>query len=141
MSAVAVDHVGAALRQVTEHVLGEMQTGGWFAGTARARSFERPIAWDINSGWCEEWAERAQSAVGGEIVWLDQVGFDPLEFAHAVLDLDGRFYDAQHPDGVDELNALHLVRGTTRSAWLEQTFRVASSGSVAATATVRFGSG
>lgn len=107
------------LRFITELLLDELQRSGWFLGSDRVRRYDRPCAWDINCGWCREWAERARSAVGGEVVWLDELGYDPDEFSHAVLLLDRRLYDAQHPEGVADANELDLVRGVSRESYLE----------------------
>ncbi|XAI97110.1 hypothetical protein [Dolichospermum phage Dfl-JY45] len=110
--------VAARLRAVTETVLDEMQRAGWFLEASRVRQFDRPTEWDINCGWCEDWAMAAAEAVGGEVVDLGDLGMDPDEWSHIILVRNGRFYDAQDPDGVEELEALHLVRGVTRAEWL-----------------------
>lgn len=73
-----------------------------------------PNAWDINCGWCEEWAIMAESKYGGEIIWLDQIDESYFDFGHAVLLLDGKFYDSQHPNGVSSPDELDLVKGITR---------------------------
>jgi hypothetical protein len=75
-------------------------------------------AWDINCGWCENWATAASDKYGGEPEWLDQI--DPLfsSLNHCILIKDGRYYDSQHPDGVDDLNQLDLVRGVSRKEFL-----------------------
>ena len=73
-----------------------------------------PNAWDINCGWCEEWAIMAESKYGGEIIWLDQIDESYFDFGHAVLLLNGKFYDSQHPNGVSSPDELDLVKGITR---------------------------
>lgn len=97
--------------------------------------FGLETAYDINCGWCEEWALAAQREFGGEVMWLDEVseyyqryyaancrsdgGWDPPH-AHAVLYLNERYYDSQHPDGVTSVFDLDLVRGVTRAEFLKQ---------------------
>ena len=69
----------------------------------------------INRGNCEEWAERMALWVGGCAVWLDTL-IDVDEFsvddmpniAHCVLEWNGRYYDSEHPNGVDDI--LELAR-------------------------------
>lgn len=110
---------GLELHHVTEQLLDEMQRAGWFREGERVRRFDRPCAWDVNCGWCREWAERARSAIGGEVVWLDELGYDPDEFSHALLRLDGRLYDAQHLEGVGDASELDVVRGVSRESYLD----------------------
>jgi hypothetical protein len=110
--------VVAQLRAVTDRVLDEMQQAGWFREASRVRCFDRPTEWDINCGWCCEWAETAVETVGGAMLDIAELGMDEEEWAHYVLVLDGRIYDAQDPDGVESVEALHLVRGVTRAEWL-----------------------
>jgi hypothetical protein len=38
--------------------------------------------------------------------------------SHAVLSYAGRWYDAQHPGGVDTLSALAITQGIDRQQWL-----------------------
>lgn len=110
--------VVAQLRAVTEDILDEMQRAGWYLEASRVRQFDRPTEWDINCGWCEDWAMAAADAVGGDVVDLADLGMDPDEWSHYILVRAGRFYDAQDPEGVESIDALHLVRGVTRAEWL-----------------------
>lgn len=77
-----------------------------------------PNAWDINCGWCEEWALMAEEKYGGEMIWLDQIDESYFDFGHAVLRLNGRFYDSQHPTGVSSPKELDLVRGVGRESFI-----------------------
>ena len=93
-------------------------------------------AWDINCGDCEDWACEARGllasyGIHGEVDWLDnmdsrfQVYNEELDewtptVAHAVLDVEGRFYDSQHPEGVDDLAELDIVKGVHRYEFLEK---------------------
>lgn len=109
------------LSAVTEAILDRMQMAGWFLEACRERRFDRPTAWDINCGWCREWAELAVALHGGAIVWLDEFGYDPDEISHAVMELDGKLYDAQHPSGVSSAANLDVVLGVSRTTFLEIT--------------------
>lgn len=79
-----------------------------------------PTAWDINCGWCEDWAMKAESKYGGELLWLEQIDESYSDFSHAVLRLNGRFYDSQHPNGVASPSDLDLVKGVGREEFLQR---------------------
>lgn len=120
--------VSIQLRALTEQMLDEIHATGWWTTREGKRvriTNERPTAWDINDGRCEEWGERALRIVGGEGFWLDnfidvdQYPVDDMPpIDHYVLRLEGRFYDSQHPDGVDDVMQLDFVRGVTREEFL-----------------------
>jgi GNAT superfamily N-acetyltransferase len=93
--------------------------------------------WDINTGLCEDWAEAARELLGGgETYWFANLLSEMLEaeglegvhemgdgelwhpISHAVLSYEGRWYDSQHPDGVDVLSDLDLVREVERQDYL-----------------------
>jgi hypothetical protein len=93
-------------------------------------------AWDINNGLCEEWAEDARERLGGGSSFdfanfqddmLEAEGIEPAiedewsryhPISHAVLSYEGRWYDAQHPEGVDTLSELDIVRKVSRQDFL-----------------------
>lgn len=64
----------------------------------------------INRGNCDEWANRMAAIVGGRAIWLDSL-IDVDEYpvddmpniAHCVLELNGRYYDSEHLEGVDDV--------------------------------------
>ncbi len=85
------------LEHITKHILLTMKAGS--------------NEWDINCGWCEEWALGGQRIVGGELKWLDELGIADIN--HCVLVLNWRFHDAQHPTGIDQLTELDIVRNMT----------------------------
>ena len=125
---VGQGHIELRLREVTHTMLRTMPA------TA--------TAWDINDGQCEDWARAALTAlggdpirgVGGDVYWFDEFlnemmraeglpetdedGDHPI--SHAVLSYAGRWYDAQHPRGVDTLSSLSIARGVGRAQWREQ---------------------
>jgi hypothetical protein len=107
--------------------------------------------WDINTGMCEDWAEAARELLGaGDSYWFANLDSEMLEaegiegvhemgggelwhtIGHAVLSYEGRWYDSQHPDGVDVLSDLDLVREVER-----QDFLAARGGSLARTQATR----
>jgi hypothetical protein len=120
-----------ALRQVTQDILKSMQTDVSWTRLAQESGADpaQPCAWDVNCGWCEEWAEAASrklDVVGSHyenVVWLDQISAKYEDMPHAVLKLHGRYYDAQHPEGVDHVKKLSLVKGVSREAWLKREAR------------------
>jgi ribosomal protein S18 acetylase RimI-like enzyme len=134
--------VGQTLRRLTEEMLDEMQREGWYYGPSRERRHDRPTAYHINCGWCDEWADRAVELLGGYAydlashpelqsrvahehgllpvpqepqVWGHGHEYDrymeliDLMPAHTVLWLNGRYYDSQHPDGVDSVFELDFL--------------------------------
>jgi predicted GNAT family acetyltransferase len=123
-SAAAVRRT-SVLNEVTEKVATDMQRVGWYSGDSRKRRHDRPTAWDINNGWCEEWAEEARRRLGGEVADLAALRYEKFglpegifeDVAHVVLLLRGKFYDAQDPQGVSDPRQLHLVRGVTREEY------------------------
>jgi hypothetical protein len=116
------------LSAVTEQIKDEMQRVGWWGwtGKERVRRYDRPTAWDINDGWCEEWAGAAEAALGGEAVDLAALRYEKFglpdgvfeDVAHTALLLRGRFYDAQDIEGVDDPRQLQLVRGVSRAQFV-----------------------
>jgi hypothetical protein len=78
----------------------------------------------INCGACDEWARRMQELVGGQAIWLDSI-IDADEFpideqprvGHCVLELDGRWYDSEHPAGVEHALLLAGLDAAQVAAW------------------------
>lgn len=102
------------LRKVTESMLDQMQEDGWYTSKGDY-VHSRPLPWDINNGRCEEWAEAAKDALGrGESDFVEDMDPELYDIAHIVLVLDGRYYDAQVPEGVDSLRDLPIVRRVPR---------------------------
>ena len=79
----------------------------------------------INKGRCDEWANRVAAAVpGATAVWLDSI-IDADDFpidaqprvGHCVVEYAGRWYDSEHPLGVDDVGLLAgLDRGALATA-------------------------
>lgn len=97
------------LSQVTEEILEEMRENGFHVkydadGYPVDELRFDPLVWDINNGLCEQWAERAAELIpGGARV----AKIDP-DVDHWVLVYDGKFYDADCPDGVDRWSKLPM---------------------------------
>jgi hypothetical protein len=114
------------LNEVTEKITSNMQRVGWYGPRERLPRHDRPTAWDINNGDCEEWAEEASRRLGGDPVDLAALKYEMFglpegifeDVAHVVLLLRGKFYDAQDPQGVSDPRQLHLVRGVPREEYV-----------------------
>lgn len=109
------------LERHTQRFLLLMKEEGWYAYWNVHRPTHRmPSEWDINNGWCDKWAHGARELVrDGQVVWLDDL--DPKnQYNHAVLLLDGRYYDAQCLEGVENHEDLPLCREVTRTQWMRQ---------------------
>lgn len=86
------------LEQVTEQILDAMRRTGF--DHEGVRRFD-PIVWDINNGWCEEWAYAAAELIPESFpAWMDE--------DHCVLVYLGRFYDADCLDGVEDVDDLPM---------------------------------
>jgi hypothetical protein len=92
------EELHAILTQVTEEILDRMRHDGFYhEGVKR---FD-PIVYDINNGQCEEWAYAAAELIPEAFpAWMDE--------DHCVLVYRGRFYDADCPDGVDDVEDLPM---------------------------------
>jgi len=67
----------------------------------------------INCGNCEEFAHDVQDVFGrGEPFWQDEMSdcteLEAVYWSHKFLQVDGRFYDSQSPEGVDNWRELPL---------------------------------
>lgn len=101
------------LREVTSDTMDLMQADGWYAPGDDEPRYDRPLPWDVNNGYCEDWAEHAIRVFGeGESIFLEDYGYSDI--AHVVLKLRGMYYDAQHPDGVKNLDDLSIVKRLPR---------------------------
>jgi hypothetical protein len=88
------------LDQVTGEILDEMRLDGFYY---QGRKRYDPQVWDINNGYCDSWALRAAELIPGAFTaWIDP------DVDHCVLVYDGKFYDADCPDGVDKWSELPM---------------------------------
>ena len=90
-----------------DSILAEMARDGFYY--CQKRRFD-PVVWDINNGYCEEFAYGVLAELPPSddtfVVWLeDEIEGAP---AHYVLAVGGRYYDAEAIDGVDTLTDLPI---------------------------------
>lgn len=108
----------------TEQFRRKVALAGWYLPRSMKPNHRLPSEWDINNGWCDKWAAGAVALLrAGTVVWLDDGGGWVVPetdetFDHAVLHLDGKYYDAQCLEGVADYMDLPLCRGVTRDQWL-----------------------
>jgi len=77
---------------------------------------------DINFGQCEEWARAAVASLrGGRIVWMDDFVQDPEvdQTRHAVFYYQGKYYDSQTLEGVEDYHDMAVFKHVPREQWLE----------------------
>lgn len=58
-------------------------------------------------GWCGLVARWMASERPGSTIWA---AFVSMGLYHAAAEIDGRFYDALNPDGVDDLESLEFLK-------------------------------
>lgn len=100
-------------REVTAEFLAKLTTGFYRDGNYR----HDPLPWDINQGYCEEWATEVAwrynqegdrtAAITGMYMGLDEPW-------HTYVILDGKYYDAEAPDGVDDPSELPIYEDNPR---------------------------
>lgn len=89
-------------------------------GGGRPANRQLKDVYDINCGYCEDWAEEVREEyrkqTGNDSVEVVGVGNltgnpdDDLEYGHVFLKLDNKFYDAETPEGVDDWRDLPLIK-------------------------------
>jgi hypothetical protein len=71
-----------------------------------------PCPYDLCMGMCEVWAD----LVSPFSQWLDHIG--PYQMDHCIAVIDGRYYDALDPQGVECIDQL-TIKTYTRKQWIE----------------------
>jgi hypothetical protein len=100
-----------ALISVRNALLEEMRRGGFYYDNELRHD---PTPWDINNGWCEEYANDVQTiAPSVDVVWLDGLLGDDAP-AHCAILYQGRFYDAECISGVDDVHELPIFQERPR---------------------------
>ncbi len=89
------------LIRIRNNILADMRTQGHI----------NPTAWDINNGWCEEFAMAAIDAIPGADM---EDLYDEYDLAHYAVVIDGRYYDAEAITGVDNPHELPIARFNLR---------------------------
>lgn len=92
------------------------------AALLKTLEVEDPAA--VNHGHCEVWATRVARRAGGKVVWLgdlidaDQYPIDQQpRIGHCVLFLEGRFFDSEHPAGVEDVLLLAGFDADQSASW------------------------
>lgn len=109
-----------AMAQATAALLADTKAVAYYGkkGSAdyRAGRIEHP--YDINCGFCEEWAERVAAAVPeADVVGVSDLTGNPdddLNYAHVFVRYRDRFYDAECPEGVDDWRLLPVFQNRAR---------------------------
>jgi hypothetical protein len=70
---------------------------------------------EINEGDCWEFAEDLQRRVGGEVQDNETLTGEETDWYHAFLFLDGRYYDSEVPEGVEDWRQLPCCQRCTTS--------------------------
>ena len=79
--------------------------------------------YDINNGNCEDFAWDILKKLGmedekeGWLVWVEEYGVDA---AHCVVEIGGKFYDAENPRGVKDVRRLNVVKHMGDTAYHEK---------------------
>jgi hypothetical protein len=85
-----------------------------FVRTGRANEYGTDFS-NINSGWCLDFARELQRKVGGQIV-------GPRGSRHYYLFWNGRYYDAEIPDGVKQAENLPFYKREWRASTFGKDF-------------------
>lgn len=94
------EEVRRILDQVTQEILDRMRRTGFRVGGEGPVRYD-PLTYDINDGHCEAWAFRAAELIPGAFAaWIDP--------EHCVLVYEGRFYDADCPEGTRHWDQLPM---------------------------------
>lgn len=74
----------------------------------------------INDGNCEDWAYDVKKRIGSDhAVEVWETVFDYADTSHVFLCIDGKFYDAECPEGVDDAMELPIFKkiGKPQPLW------------------------
>jgi hypothetical protein len=109
------------LLNARSQVLNRMKEKGFFYKEEEGVRYD-PILWDINNGWCEEFAILVEKSVPfpeTECLWLDDIL--PDAGSHCVISWRQKYYDAECIDGVKSLRKLPIMtrKPNTREAFIE----------------------
>ena len=112
---------------ITSEIIRQMKDCGYWDRKSMENGYTgEPTAWDINCGFCENWAVLAADKFGGHIEWhtipdedayLEGLFFD---ISHCVLVLNNKYYDSQSYDGVDNVSELDIFRLVDRESFIKR---------------------
>jgi hypothetical protein len=89
--------LAAVMAEATGVILARIAERGW-----PIQPGQTPVPWDINRGWCVDWAEFVAARVPGAVLGEHDDG----DMLHTFVRLGGRCYDAECPDGAAEPSGL-----------------------------------
>lgn len=105
--------IQAACKKATNELLWEMAADGYYAKNRQYLKtgdpdFVPPTPWDINNGYCDQWAVRVAELVGdeadGDFSFEDEMtGCD-----HYMVEYRSRYYDAECHAGVADPSELPI---------------------------------
>jgi hypothetical protein len=101
-------------------ILAEMREIGFYY---RTELMFTPTFWDINNGWCEEFAIAVEKIMDESRNGYYWNWFEDYEHgAHAVIVYDGKYYDAQCIEGVNDWKKLPFYKQISREQWIAEQF-------------------
>lgn len=109
--------IESTIKATVEEYLSSMRKTGFFYGPKNNRIYDAH-PWDINNGLCEDFAETIESKVpGAQLFWLEELDSKYQNDGHCIIKFEGRFYDAECPQGVDKLEEIPFLlnRGKGRA--------------------------
>lgn len=117
-------NISDIIREETVIVLRRMQKNGF-----QYKMYWRydAIIWDINNGYCEDLATKVIRRMGGETdwlygLWMEDRGTKFEGVSHYVIKYNGKYYDAECPDGVKSLVniPLYINRYKSREEYIDE---------------------
>ena len=83
---------------------------------------------EINNGYCDMWARQFVDRFGGEHQWsYDFPDFPNSASGHSWVSYQGKFYDAEIPDGVNQLEDIpyfkRAIEHVGNADWIDDDFR------------------
>jgi hypothetical protein len=76
--------------------------------TQKLLSENKCTIYDINNGMCDQWAIAVEKLIpNAQAIWLEDLGVD---IPHMVILYEGRYYDADVPQGVDDPKDLPISK-------------------------------
>lgn len=93
-SRTGISGVRAVMDQATEEILARLRETGR----------REPLPWDINHGWCVDWAELACARLPAAV--MDEYDDPATGMLHTFVRLNGRCHDAECTEGTEDMTGL-----------------------------------
>lgn len=108
-----------SIKQVIEKhqkiYLEDMKKKGFFSGPIGNRIFDAH-PYDINNGLCDCFATDIEKDVTEAIgLWLEEIDSKYEDLSHCVIVYQGRYYDAECPDGVEKVEELPFFKNKNKT--------------------------